>query len=431
MTSLELEFLKEIQEYVDKIFFIVNKIDLVVDGEQDEVLGFVAKTIQSQTGYETVKVFPVSARLGLAARTSGDAILYEQSGLKALEETLASFLSGEKSAAFLTAVARKSLRILDDETAQGAFSETALQARSKAMQKEEFVTIRRDPYAAAAAVMETRVKLEVLYKGISDGKMTEVKDIEVQLSVTTDTISKSAVNAMNPMSISVSASMASMDMATDLQTRGCPVCHHMAKQTSDFFARSQYQLSTEEPAQNRFAAELGFCPLHTWQLLAISSPQGASVGYARLSEHIAHLLREGKNALATGNMVKRLVRDSRHCRVCELLCQTEEVYIRQFIAMISETAGQNQYDHSQGACLRHLGMLINATSSAESREFLLSHAARCFEQDTEDMRSYAMKHDALRRSLQNRNEEDAYRRAIIRIVGDWSLCMPWAEDGEI
>jgi len=48
-------------------------------------------------------------------RLTGDAVLYEQSGLKALEETLASFLSGEKSSIFLAAVYHKALLVLHDE----------------------------------------------------------------------------------------------------------------------------------------------------------------------------------------------------------------------------------------------------------------------------------------------------------------------------
>jgi hypothetical protein len=109
----------------------------------------------------------------------------------------------------------------------------------------------------------------------------------------------------------------------------------------------------------------------------------------------------------------------------------EEEYVRQLALLINEPGGLDQYRHSQGACLRHLGMLLDAAVSAESRAFLLSHAIQSFEQDAEDMRSYAMKRDALRRALQHRNEEDAYRRAIIRIVGDRRVCMPWAEDKEI
>jgi GTPase Era involved in 16S rRNA processing len=431
MTSLELGFLKEIREYVDRIFFVVNKIDLVADDEQGEVLRFVTETIQSQIGRDAVKVFPVSARLGLAARTSGDVILYEQSGLKALEEALASFLSEEKSAAFLAAVAHKALRVLDDEAAQNAFGETALQTHARAMQEEGSVTIRRDPYAVAAAVTQARAKFEALHAGILDGRMAEVAATEVSPPIATETGTVTVAIAAAPTPACLPIDTAVVDIAADLRTRGCPVCRHIAKQAWDFFVHWQYQIGTEERAQAEFAAEGAFCPLHTWQLLAISSPHGASVGYARLAEQIAHHLKKNTVAPARGDAVRRLVRDSRNCRVCELLRRAEEEYIQQLAVMIDEAAGRSQYHRSQGVCLRHLGMLVDAVPTARNHEFLLSHAAQRFEEDAEDMRSYAMKREALRRALQNRNEEDAYRRAIIRIVGDRSVCMSWAEDGEI
>jgi GTPase SAR1 family protein len=421
MTSLELAFLKEIREYVDRIFFVVNKTDLVADDERGEVLGFVTETIRTQIGCDEVKVFPVSARLALAARTSGDAVLYERSGFKALEEALASFLSEEKSAAFLATVAHKALRVLDDEAAHGAFGEAALQTRVRVMQEKGFVRIRRDPHAAAAVVMEARAKLEALHAGILAGRMAEA----VEPRPTPAVVAALLTPAVLP------AGKAAVDLATDMRTRGCPVCRHIAKHALDFFAQWQYQVATEERAQAKFAAESGFCPLHTWQLLAISSPQGASVGYARLAEQIAHLLRKNTAASARGNAVRQLVRNSRNCRVCELLRQAEGEYIRRLAAMIGDAAGRGRYRRSQGVCLRHLGMLMDADQTAASHEFLISHAVQRFEEDAEDMRGYAMKRDALYRSLLNRNEEDAYRRAVIRIVGDRSVCMPWPEDGEI
>lgn len=42
------------------------------DDERGEVPGFVTKTIHTQIVHDDVKIFPVSARLGLTARTSGD-----------------------------------------------------------------------------------------------------------------------------------------------------------------------------------------------------------------------------------------------------------------------------------------------------------------------------------------------------------------------
>jgi hypothetical protein len=76
-------------------------------------------------------------------------------------------------------------------------------------------------------------------------------------------------------------------------------------------------------------------------------------------------------------------------------------------------------------------MLVNTVNSEETRLFLLMHAARAFEMDVEDMRNYVLKRDALRRDLIYSNQEDAYRRSVIRFVGDRSVSMPWPEDGEI
>jgi GTPase SAR1 family protein len=424
MTSIELDFLKEVQEYVDKIFFVVNKIDLMTDNEQREILGFVVETIRSQIGYNNVKIFPISARFGIDARTSGDPILYEQSGLKALEEALASFLSEEKSTAFLAAVAHKALRVLDEEAGQGAFGESALQALVRARQRERPVTFKRDPYAAIVEATSVRAKLKLLHEGILNGQTAGMVDTEDMAIITVQT--KSATeNAVATPTLAVA------DIEAGLQIRGCPVCQHIAEYASNFFAHWQYQISIEERAQAEFAAELGFCPLHTWQLLALSSPHGASVGYARLVEQIARRLRENTIAHARGDAVQRLVRNSQNCRICGLLQVAEEEYIRRLAEIIGEASGRNKYRRSQGVCLRHLGMLVNATSQAGNHEFLLLHAAQRFEEDAEDMRSYAMKHEAIRRALQNRNEKDAYLRAIIRIVGGQSVCIPWAGDGEI
>jgi hypothetical protein len=66
---------------------------------------------------------------------------------------LASFLSVEKSAAFLAAVAHKALRVLYDEEGEGAFDEGVLQARAGIMQEGGFVAMQHNPHAAATAVM--------------------------------------------------------------------------------------------------------------------------------------------------------------------------------------------------------------------------------------------------------------------------------------
>jgi GTPase Era involved in 16S rRNA processing len=421
MTSMEIAFLKEIALYVNKLFFIINKIDLVTEAEQAELIEFVAETIRSQTGYSDVKVYPVSSSLGLKARENHDTDIYQASGFKALKDALTSFLTGEKTEAFLGAVADKILRMIDDENAQGIFHKGALQSRSETLKEKISDRLSNDPYAAASEIKEAYQKVEKLYHEIHKGRATVARDAELPAA---------ALDLPENTAAIASSAMDQVDITADLQARDCPVCRHMMKQSFDFYAQWQYLLATDEKSQKEFAAELGFCPLHTWQLLAVSSPYGASIGYARLAEQIAHRIREGNLTNTGRNTVDQLVHELWNCPVCKLLQKAEESYIKQLAAMISGTDGQNKYNRSEGVCLRHLGMLLHAVN-LESLDFLLFHAVSHFEQDAEDMRAYAMKRDALRRELLSHSEKDAYRRTMIRIVGNRDVCTPWSEDREI
>ena len=111
MTAVETAFLADIRQHAEKVFFVVNKIDLLEDRERDEVLDYISQTIRQQTAAATIRIFPVSSRLGLEARLAGDSEGYARSGLAALEEALAEFLASEKSDALLVAVLNKSLRL--------------------------------------------------------------------------------------------------------------------------------------------------------------------------------------------------------------------------------------------------------------------------------------------------------------------------------
>ena len=111
MTAVETAFLADIRQHADKVFFVVNKIDLLEDREREKVLDYISHTIRQQTAAATIRIFPASSRLGLEARMAGDSEGYARSGLAALEEALAGFLSAEKSDALLVAVLNKSLRL--------------------------------------------------------------------------------------------------------------------------------------------------------------------------------------------------------------------------------------------------------------------------------------------------------------------------------
>ena len=653
-TRVELEFLESIREHVRKIFFVVNKTDLLDSGERREVLDFVRDTIRGQMGTDDVKVFPVSSRLGLAAKLAGDWSQGLETGLRELENALARFLSGEKATVFLAAIVDKALRLLEQESIEvqlrkqaGAIPESILAQRLEtvtaqwrdhegdrrklfAQLRERVVSqvplaltpelpsflssqadrltrqidrllahvtwqpglwlvrrcdafalrrLRRSawnwvtaqtarlsfagddsaldhwtrlqvnvsdiPVFAAEAFgladqrdhaadilpplrldvkfdppflpsfrwrtrlpwplaalptffarrrlkrrwqkeserlmpsfhnqmlafvagsvgnalddLEREVESRAVETGsrvmeailgaphaASDSNGDALETVRHRLLSLRDTIPQIGMSAPVPEE-TISATLAEpaeprvreaphsaqvpeVDATKHQATRGCAVCDALSKAAFEFFSHWQYSLFCDEKAQRGFSAELGFCPLHTWQLAAVSSPVGASLGWAKLVERLSQIMSRVADSSLAAQYVSELVRRPDNCRACRLLREAERNYVQQVATTLQEPRGREAYARSQGLCLRHLGMVLSASPDSDATHFLLSQAAQGFEQMAEDMQSFGMKTEALRRHLRNRDEEDAYLRAFIHIAGAKANCFPWEGDAQL
>ena len=217
---------------------------------------------------------------------------------------------------------------------------------------------------------------------------------------------------------SLPVSLDSEKIGKDLQTRGCPVCDYQSRTIFDFFCSWLSPFASDEKTQEDFAAEMGFCPVHTWNLASMASLQGLAQGYPKLLERLSHeLARLTKTLTNLPESVKLLIKDSTTCRVCSLLRDTEATYVHQLAIFLEQAEGRQKYARSQGVCLKHLGLLIATVSSKETVQFLLSEATRRFNEIAQDLRNYDSKREALQRDLITRDEGDAYLRALIHIAG--------------
>jgi len=213
------------------------------------------------------------------------------------------------------------------------------------------------------------------------------------------------------------------DILKELKHSGCPVCNHMEEVIFEFLAKWQYALTNDEKVQQEYAAELGFCPAHTWQLATIATPRGLSRGYPRLLEHIAEELAKLNGASPDiSNGIAALLKKSESCRVCRLLQDTEETYIRRLAALLEKEDARVAYARSHGVCLRHLSLLVPFLTSREVVRFLLAEKVKNLRDTAEDMQSYVLKHEALERGLINRDEQYAYLRALVHIAGARNVC---------
>lgn len=65
ISQAEIAFLKDVRQYVEKIFFIQNKIDYLGAMEREESLAFSKEAIEKALGLDGIQIFPLSARQAL------------------------------------------------------------------------------------------------------------------------------------------------------------------------------------------------------------------------------------------------------------------------------------------------------------------------------------------------------------------------------
>ncbi len=108
ITEVELGYLDEVRRLVPKLYFALNKVDLLSPDERDIALSFLANVLEDKLGPgQAPRIFPVSAKAGLLAKRAGDGAALAASGVLELEQALASELASEERAiAFATGRSR-------------------------------------------------------------------------------------------------------------------------------------------------------------------------------------------------------------------------------------------------------------------------------------------------------------------------------------
>lgn len=130
LSESEFRFLSFVEsDWRRKVVFALTKIDTREPHEVEEVRRYVVATVERELRF-TAEVFPVSARLALRARATGDAALLEKSGIPAVERFIRErLLRGE-------AVRLKLLGPLDAASKLVADMGAAVRARRESLESD-------------------------------------------------------------------------------------------------------------------------------------------------------------------------------------------------------------------------------------------------------------------------------------------------------
>jgi len=111
LSRAELDFLKDVREYSNRIFFLLNKADYFSEADLRESMEFSKHVLRETTAAE-VRIFPISAKLALEGKLSGAEEIMEKSLLPQFSKVLSNFLMEEKGKVLLLSVANNLLRLL-------------------------------------------------------------------------------------------------------------------------------------------------------------------------------------------------------------------------------------------------------------------------------------------------------------------------------
>ncbi|NLI83763.1 MAG: hypothetical protein GX443_19085 [Deltaproteobacteria bacterium] len=116
LSKSEHQFLQDVREHVDKLFFVLNKIDQVSDADRQEALDFTLRILEEDLGAGKVKIYPLSARWALEGKKSNNGEMLRQSLLPDFEKSLQEFLVHEKGKVFLRSIMNSLRKLISDET---------------------------------------------------------------------------------------------------------------------------------------------------------------------------------------------------------------------------------------------------------------------------------------------------------------------------
>lgn len=210
----------------------------------------------------------------------------------------------------------------------------------------------------------------------------------------------------------------------------CPICGHAAAVLFAFLSKYQFRISASEAAQASHAESGGFCALHTWMYSEMTSPQGVCRAYpallTSLSQKLWQRLESGCETDDLEVTLRRILRQAENCPACSVVKAAEREAASEVIRRHADRAATPT--GLPILCLAHLHEVVAVRPDDAFARTLSERTAKALIRSADNMRRYALKHDAIRRNLMTHEERIAYLLGLARVACDKRLAPRWIKD---
>jgi hypothetical protein len=204
ITEVEAKYLRDVQKLIPKIFYILNKLDLLDTNDRALAEKFLADVLTGQAEVAPpVRIFGVSGRAGLLAKQEGNAKLLDESGIKHLQDVLSDELAREKRAIVLSVVRMRAASVVEEMIFQEKLEHKAL-------------LLPQDELKRKAGIFEESARgFETERQGLSDFMAIDRSRLLRELSDDTDTLWKKTQGEIRALLDTICAQRADEKQARD------------------------------------------------------------------------------------------------------------------------------------------------------------------------------------------------------------------------
>lgn len=361
LSEEEICFFKAASTSDRQVFVVLNKQDTVSQEQRDTVLGFVHRQLNAFFKRETPSLFSVSSTDGLQAKLSSDQAKLLASGIPEFETQLLNFLLTEKASAFLVRMCERTRELLQELPSS-----------------------------------------------------TEVENLILKLGVLGREFGHKDRTHQSPPVAGPAEAFPDLH-----KLPSCEICAHIADRLWDFLCKYQYEIIINNEEREQFANHGGLCAFHAWQHESVATPYGMCVGYPLLLDRLAGKLRDAASEAFLKEIphkVENLVPDEEECALCAVRNGAEKDAIASTVGRLNEHR-ERAVNSLSAICLPHVVMLASAMRDGDVLRSLLKRHATILQRYAEDMRRYAVKHDAIRRHLASHEEVIAAERGLLLVTG--------------
>jgi len=107
ITQIEYQFFEEVSNYVDRFYFVMNKIDMVDEKARKEIISYTKNILSSNNQKYSFNIFPISAKLALEGKLENDNSKLEASGILPFENEIKNSIRSEKFSILQSSTRRK------------------------------------------------------------------------------------------------------------------------------------------------------------------------------------------------------------------------------------------------------------------------------------------------------------------------------------